>query len=181
MEIKAGDVLYTEEDYYKLPDGKRAELINGVFYDMAAPSLVHQRILANLTIDIGRYIRSRGGDCEVFPAPFAVKLMGDDKTIVEPDISVICDKDKLTDKGCEGAPDWIIEILSPSNYIHEIKFKLDLYMNAGVREYWMINPEDSTVMVYRKLDDDYLCHRYTFEDNIRVGIYEGLELKVRAE
>ena len=105
---------YTIEDIYALPEGQRAELIDGQIYMMVTPSMVHQRIVMRLSATIWDYIRSHNGDCEVFPAPFAVFLNADDKTYVEPDISVICDNNKLNDKGCNGAPDWIIEIVSPS-------------------------------------------------------------------
>lgn len=98
---------YTEEDYYNLPENVRAELIEGQFYDMASPSRVHQKVLGELYTEIHAYIKSKGGSCEAYPAPFAVKLFDDGRTIVEPDISVIYDKSRLTEKGCSGAPDWI--------------------------------------------------------------------------
>lgn len=105
---------YTEDDYYALPLDVRAELIDGqLIYNQAAPSYKHQKILMSLSKTIANYIDTKDGSCEVLPAPFAVKLFKDRKTIVEPDISVICDRDKLTDQGCTGAPDWIIEIVSP--------------------------------------------------------------------
>ncbi len=112
-------VTYTEKDYYNLPENVRAELINGQFYYMSAPSRLHQQILGFLFNQIANYIRTNKGSCEVYPAPFAVKLFNDNKTIVEPDISVICDPKKLTDRGCSGAPDWIIEIISPSTASHD--------------------------------------------------------------
>ena len=108
--------LYTVDDIYKLPDGKRAELIDGQIYDMTLPRRKHQRVLSFLHLEIGSYIKSKGGSCEVYPAPFAVFLNNDQYTYVEPDISVICDKDKLDEYGCNGAPDWIIEIISPSTF-----------------------------------------------------------------
>ena len=108
--------IYTEEDYYNLPENVRAELIDGQIYYMAAPTRVHQEILSYLHLEIGNYLRSRKGPCKVYPAPFAVKLFSeDDRNVVEPDISVICNPNKLTDRGCTGAPDWIVEITSPSN------------------------------------------------------------------
>lgn len=106
--------IYTSEDYWNLPEGQRAELIDGKLYDMAPPSYIHQKLIMELSATIRDYIRAHKGDCEVLPAPFAVNLTGNDKTWVEPDISVICDKNKLSDRGCEGAPDWIIEVVSPS-------------------------------------------------------------------
>ena len=107
----AQTTLYTEEDYHNLPENVRAELIDGQFYAMSAPSRIHQEILGTLYRIIANHIVSKKGPCKVYPAPFAVKLSEDVKTVVEPDISVICDRDKLTDRGCTGAPDWIIGIL----------------------------------------------------------------------
>ena len=108
--------IYTEEDYYNLPENVRAELIDGQIYYMSAPSRIHQRILMFLSNTIFNYLNSKKGPCEVYPAPFAVRLFSeDDKNMVEPDISVICDPHKLNEKGCTGAPDWIIEIVSSSS------------------------------------------------------------------
>lgn len=103
----AKPTIFTEDDYYNLPGNMRAELIDGQFYNMSAPSRIHQEILSALHILIGNYIHSKNDSCKIYPAPFAVKLFDDNKTIVEPDISVICDPNKLTDRGCTGAPDWI--------------------------------------------------------------------------
>ena len=111
----AQEKSYTIDDIYNLPEGSRAELIDGQIYYMAPPSTKHQRILSFLHLEIGNYIRARNGECEVFPAPFAVFLFADDSKYLEPDISVVCDKNKLNDHGCNGAPDWVIEIVSPSS------------------------------------------------------------------
>lgn len=165
---------YTENDYYNLPENVRAELIHGQFYNMAAPSRIHQKILSELHITIGQYIRTRHGSCEVYPAPFAVKLFQDDKTIVEPDISVICDPDKLTSRGCNGAPDWIIEIISPGNPGHDYIYKLHLYADAGVREYWIVNPLKEKVIVYKLEESHFSMDTYTFQDSIKVSIYDDL-------
>ena len=107
--------LYTIDDIYALPDGDRAELIDGQLYSMAPPSRRHQDILSFLHLVIGNYIAQNNGGCKVYPAPFAVFLSADNSKYLEPDISVICDKDKLDERGCNGAPDWIIEIVSPSS------------------------------------------------------------------
>lgn len=106
--------IYTIDDIYALPEGHRAELIDGRIYMMAPPNTIHQTLVSEITITIENYIRSKGGNCKIFPAPFAVFLNKDDQNYVEPDVSVICAKDKLNEKGCNGAPDWIIEIHSPS-------------------------------------------------------------------
>lgn len=105
--------LYTIGDIYSLPEGERAELIDGQIYDMAPPSRHHQEISMELSTAIQSYIRSKKGNCRVYAAPFAVQLDEDSHTYVEPDISVICDPNKLDERGCKGAPDWIIEIVSP--------------------------------------------------------------------
>ena len=166
--------LYTEADYYNIPEDVRAELIDGQIYYQAAPSRIHQEILMELSATIRDYIKSKNGSCKVYPAPFAVKLQKNRKTIVEPDISVICDRDKLTDKGCTGAPDWIIEIISPSNPSHDYITKLNLYSDAGVREYWIINPINQSIYVYHLETTQFETTAYTFEDTIKVNIYEDL-------
>lgn len=167
--------LYTVEDLYKLPDGQRAELIDGVIYDMAPPSYKHQKILGQLYKTIANYIDNHDGTCEALPAPFAVFLNEDNKTCVEPDISVICDKNKLSDRGCEGAPDWVIEIVSPSSQRMDYLIKLRKYSTAGVREYWVINPMIQTVQVYSFEGEENSC-QYTFDETIQAGIYSDLEI-----
>lgn len=167
--------IYTEEDYYNLPENVRAELIDGQLYYMAAPSRVHQEILGFLFNTIFNYINSQKGPCKVYPAPFAVKLFEDDnKTVVEPDISVICDPDKLTDQGCTGAPDWIIEIVSPSNSSHDYIRKLNLYADAGVKEYWIVDPLSKKIFVYHLEQENFKAGSYTLQDKIKVDIYDGL-------
>ncbi len=166
--------IYTEDDYYHLPENIRAELIEGQFYNMSAPSRVHQKILMELSGTIREYIRAENGSCEVYPAPFAVKLFDDDKTIVEPDISVICDSNKFTDRGCTGAPDWITEIISPSTSSHDYVRKLHLYAEAGVREYWIVNPMKRHILVYFFEQNHLEVEVYTFQDEIKVNIYDDL-------
>lgn len=168
---------YTIDYIYSLPEGKRAELIDGVVYDMAPPNTLHQRLVMNLSAEIRNYIKKKQGLCEVFPSPFAVFLNSDDKNYVEPDISVICDKDKLDDKGCNGAPDWIIEVASSSTKRIDYGIKLFKYRTAGVREYWIVNPLTNTVNVY-DLDNEKLSDQYTFEDDINVCIYDDLIINI---
>lgn len=126
---------YTTDDIYALPDGKRAELIDGQIYDMTPPDFKHQKIVMELSAAIQEHIKSNHGNCEVLPAPFAVYLNADNRNYVEPDISVICDKSKLDEKGCQGAPDWIIEVVSPSTQQTDYGIKLFKYRTVGVREY----------------------------------------------
>ena len=169
--------IYTEEDYYNLPENVRAELIDGQIYHMAAPSRLHQKILNAVNNTIFNYIRSKGGPCEVYPAPFAVKLFSDDdRNVVEPDSSVICGPNKLTDRGCTGAPDWIIEIISPGNPGHYFIYKLNLYARAGVREYWIVDPRCETVFVYYLEQEALSVIAYTFQDKIPVNIYTDLTI-----
>ena len=139
---------YTIYDIYSLPEGERAELIDGMIYNMAPPNRIHQEIISQLTKVIGQYIDNNKGQCKIYPAPFAVFLNDDDRNYVEPDISVICDKNKLDDKGCNGAPDWVIEVVSPSTKRVDYGIKLFKYRIAGVREYWIVDPIKEKVFVY---------------------------------
>lgn len=166
--------LYTTEDIYELSDGVRAELIDGQIYYMAPPNRRHQRIVLSLSRKIADYIEKNNGSCEVDIAPFAVFLNADDMNYVEPDISVICDPDKLNDKGCTGAPDWIIEIVSPSSKKMDYFIKLFKYRTAGVREYWIVDPEKNRVTVYNFHADT--GEEYTFSDTVPSGIYEELSI-----
>lgn len=169
--------FYTVDDIYALPDGERAELIDGKLYNMAPPVRIHQKLISELTQSIGQYIRNKHGECEIYPAPFAVFLNKDDRNYVEPDISVICDKSKLTDKGCNGAPDFIIEIISPSTQQMDYGIKLFKYRTAGVREYWIINPVTRTVNVYDFEKETGTC-QYSFDNEISVCIYTDLSIRI---
>ena len=172
MPALAQEKLYTIDDIYALPDGERAELIDGQIYMMAPPSRKHQTIARELFSSIHSYMKSKGGSCEPFFAPFAVFLNKDDTNYVEPDISVICDKSKLTDKGCSGAPDWIIEIVSPGSRRMDYFTKLFKYRTAGVREYWIVDPDRDRITVYDfELED---TRDYTFSNTIKAGIYDDL-------
>ena len=165
---------YTTDDIYSLPDGKRAELIDGVLYDMAPPSFRHQSLISDLTTEINLYIRSKNGSCKVLPAPFAVFLNKDNKNYVEPDISVICDTKKIDEHGCNGAPDWVIEIVSPSSRRMDYGIKLFKYRTAGVFEYWIVDPAKDRIMVYNFETED--ASEYTFSDSVKVNLYEDFEI-----
>ena len=156
------------------PENVHAELIDGRFYDIAPPSRIHQEILGFLFNQITNYITARNGQCKVYPAPFTVELFRDKKTIVEPDISVVCDCCKLTEKGCCGAPDWIIEIISPGNPSHDYVRKLNLYADAGVREYWIVDPMGKEISVYFFEKSSFRALSYTFHDKIRSRISDDL-------
>lgn len=166
----AEERAYTIKDIYKLPEGERAELINGKIYYMAPPNRIHQAILSELHITIGDYLRSKKGSCRIYPAPFAVFLNSDDKTYVEPDISIICDKDKLNEKGCKGAPDWIIEIVSPGSRQMDYYTKLFKYRTAGVREYWIVDFEKNRILIYNF--ERETTSEHTFSECAQAGIYE---------
>ncbi len=171
---------FTIEDIYDLPEGERAELINGRIYMMAHPSTRHQRLIQFFVVTIGKYIESHKGDCEIIPAPFAVFLQEDSgsEIYVEPDISVICDPKKVDDKGCHGAPDWIIEIVSPSSRQMDYSRKQLLYLDAGVREYWAVDPARETILIYRQ-SDDWVPTFTKFDEKIKPEIYNDLEIIVK--
>ena len=166
---------YTIEDIYALPDGERAELIDGHIYYMAPPSYKHQKLVMELSAIIRNYIKQHKGTCEVLPAPFAVYLDEISNTYVEPDISVICDSNKLDDRGCKGAPDWIIEIVSPASRKMDYLLKLFKYRSAGVREYWIVDTAKDRITVYN-FEHDYSIEEYSFSDTVKAGIYEDLSI-----
>ena len=171
---------YTSKDYWALPEGTRAELIGGQLYNMAPPSRIHQEITFQLARKLADYIDSKQGNCKVYPAPFAVNLDADDKNWVEPDISVICDPDKLTDRGCSGAPDFIVEVVSPSSRRMDYLNKTGLYLNSGVREYWIIDPLKKYTTVYLNEQDpaEFAPIIFPFESSIKVGIFSDLSINI---
>lgn len=168
---------YTIDDIYALPDGQRAELIDGRKFDIAMPDLTHQKTLGFLCNEIYGYIRSNDGKCQVLPAPFAVFLNKDKTNYVEPDISVICDEEKLDEKGCHGAPDWVIEIVSPSSRRMDYYIKLFKYRSAGVREYWIVDPIKQRVTVHHFEKED--GEEYAYGEEVPAGIFEGFSVKVQ--
>ncbi len=168
---------FTSEDYWNLPEGERAELIDGRFYNMAPPSRIHQKISGQIYKIVSNYIDAHHGSCEVYAAPFAVNLDADDKNWVEPDISVICDPNKLTDRGCTGAPDLIFEIVSPASRKMDYSLKNTIYSEAGVREYWIVDPAKERVTVYH-YEEDVAPVIYSFSQEISVGIYLGLTIRI---
>jgi Uma2 family endonuclease len=184
MDNVAKNKLYTYADYMSYSEGERIELIDGQIYAISkAPSRAHQEVIMFISNAIYNYINSNKGPCKVYPAPFDVFLFDNEtlescRNIVQPDISVICDKNKLTDKGCVGAPDLIIEIVSPYNPNSDYIRKLNLYDHFKVREYWIVNPTNNSILVY-KLDENLQYSApdtYNMKDKIKVGIYETLEI-----
>ncbi|MCI9568514.1 MAG: Uma2 family endonuclease [Lachnospiraceae bacterium] len=173
--VSGHEKLYTLNDIYSLPEGSRAELIDGHIYNMTPPTRTHQRIAGELFATIREYINLSNGTCEVNIAPFAVFLCADDSKYLEPDISVICDKDKLDEHGCHGAPDWIIEIVSSGSRVMDYYTKLSLYREAGVREYWIVDPIKQIILVY-DMEHDAAPAIYSLNDTIKVNIYDDLEI-----
>lgn len=178
MDAIRGDI-YTIDDILALPDGQRAELIDGQIYDMATPGTRHQMLLVDLSYQIKDYIEKNHGECYVLPAPFAVFLNRDEKNYFEPDISIICDKNKITNQGCDGAPDWVIEIVSPSSRSRDYLTKLFKYRSAGVREYWIVDPEERMTTVYAF--EQGIVEHYSFEKDVPVGIWNGCSIKIESE
>ena len=163
---------YTLEDYLATPDERRVELIDGVIYDMSSPLGHHQIIAGQIYFHLVSYISGKGGPCIPFIAPIDVQLDCDDKTIVQPDILILCDRSKYTPQRIVGAPDFVVEVLSKSTREKDMFLKLNKYRSAGVREYWMVDPDKKTVIAYHFENDDDLSV-YTFRDKVPVGIYGG--------
>ena len=172
-EKKKKDGEYTLDDYYALPDERRVELIDGVFYDMSAPAVIHQKILGELHILFRECMDAHEGECEVYLSPCDVRLDCDNKTMVQPDLLVICGPYDLGAKRFEGAPDLVLEILSPSTRSKDMLLKLYKYQNAGVKEYWIVDPDRETVMVYDFRDDNFYPEKYDFDSVIPIHISDG--------
>ncbi|MDD6816261.1 MAG: Uma2 family endonuclease [Firmicutes bacterium] len=164
---------YTLEDYYALTGNRRAELIDGVLYDMAAPSVVHQALVLELSTALKNHIQKKGGGCFTGVAPLDVHLnRNDEKNILEPDVIVVCDREKITLQRIEGAPDLVMEILSSSTRKRDLGMKYAKYLEAGVREYWIVDPENRRVVVY-VMETEALPRVYTFDEQIPVFIFHG--------
>ena len=176
--------VYTYKDYLCYDEGERIEIIEGKIINMSpAPSRIHQEIITEILGELRNYIKSNNGSCKVYAAPFDVILKNDDeevlnsKNIVQPDISVICDKNKLTDKGCAGSPDMIVEVVSAFNPRNNYIKKLNLYEQFKVKEYWIVNPIKRNIFVYTLIDDGYDAPTsYTFNDKVKINIYDNLEI-----
>ena len=164
---------YTLDDYYALPDERRVELIDGVFYDMSAPAVIHQKILGELFVLFRECADAHEGECEVFVAPCDVRLDCDNKTMVQPDIFLICHPYDLGAKALDGAPDLTLEILSPATRAKDMLLKLHKYQNAGVKEYWIVDPDHDTVLVYDLRSDDFYPEKYDFDSVIPIHISDG--------
>lgn len=162
---------YTLEDYYRIPEERRVELIDGVIYDMASPTSFHQLIAGLIYTKLLTHVLEKKGECLPMISPIDVQLDRDDRTMVQPDVVIVCDRDKIIDRCIYGAPDFVIEVLSRSSSKRDSVIKLNKYMAAGVREYWLIDPDRQKVLVYRFQKDDYPVI-YGFDARIPVGIWE---------
>ncbi|MCI5224505.1 MAG: Uma2 family endonuclease [Candidatus Electrothrix sp. AR4] len=177
---------YTYADYLSWDDQGRWELISGEVFDMSpAPSRIHQEVSIRISSSLYDFFKDK--DCSVYAAPFDVRLPEEEgaedyavTTVVQPDISVICDREKLDERGCVGAPDLVVEILSPSTAAKDLKVKRALYEKHGVMEYWLFHPTDHTVMVYRSDKDDRYgkAEIYDWEDRLNSPLFEGLEIQL---
>jgi Uma2 family endonuclease len=182
MAIPSENQKYSYADYLTWDEGERLELIDGEIFNIApAPSRRHQQVLRELSTAFSVFLREK--ECEVFFAPFDVRLLEDNKqdddinNVVQPDLSIVCDKEKLDDKGCKGAPDMIIEVLSPSSVKLDRWKKYQLYKKAGVNEYWLVEPVNNSVEIHHLIDDQYKFQGvFTKDDTISVNIFPGFKL-----
>lgn len=180
MALPAEKINYTFADVLSWDEDERIEIISGKVFMMATPSRIHQKITGELFRQLANFLE--GKQCEVYAAPFGVRLFEQDgdseenvDTVVEPDISVVCDRSKLDKRGCKGAPDMIVEVLSPSSLRHDRLVKLNLYQQAGIREYWIIDPENRAVQVFLQDGSGSLriCEEYGSRDVAKVNVLDG--------
>ena len=171
---------YTLEDYLALPDDQRVELIDGVFYDMTSPSMPHQLIGGDIYSVLKGYIKGHKGDCVIFAAPADVQIDKDNRTIVQPDVMIVCDRSKIRYARIFGAPDFIVEVLSPSTRSKDILIKSAKYKSAGVKEYWMVDLKAKSVtkMLFgapdkEEPDGDIRIETFPFEKPVPVSLFDG--------
>ncbi|KAF0219030.1 MAG: hypothetical protein FD174_2419 [Geobacteraceae bacterium] len=178
---------YVYRDYLGWDDGERWELIDGAPHNMTpAPSRRHQEMSGELFRQFANYLSEK--PCRVYAAPFDVRIPAGEEaddditTVVQPDISIVCDRSKLDDLGCRGAPDLIVEILSPATAKKDMKYKFNRYERAGVREYWLVDPMANTVMVFTLTADGRYGRPeiYAEEEQVRVGIFEDMTVELRS-
>jgi Uma2 family endonuclease len=173
---------YTYSDYLLWQFSERVELIKGYIRQMSpAPSRNHQQLTVNITIKLDHYFHNK--PCRYYPAPFDVRLPikseKKDTTVVQPDFCVICDEKKLDEKGCNGAPDLIVEIISPNNSKHDIHTKFNLYLEAGVKEYWLIEPADRMILIYSLKNGEYIGQKPLVEgENIKSPLFPELNIAI---
>ena len=178
-------ITYTYADYLKWQFEERLELFRGKIFKLSAPNTKHQVLLGNTLVLIAAFLKKRS--CKVFMAPFDVRLpiknrKKDDEvtTVVQPDLCIVCDESKIDSRGCCGAPDLVVEILSPGNSKKEIRLKHELYEEAGVKEYWIVNPEEENIVVF-VLDEEGKfsgLKMYAGDDNIQSFAVPGLNINL---
>lgn len=185
MALPAEKTRYTFADVLSWDEDERIEIIDGEAFMMATPSIIHQEISGELFRQLANFLE--GKQCRVYPAPFGVRLFARDgdgpedvDTLVEPDISVVCDRSKLDQHGCKGAPEMVIEILSPSTLRHDRLVKLNLYDQAGVLEYWIVDPQNRAVQVFRRDGGAALriCEEYGHTQVAKVSVLDGCFLEL---
>ncbi len=175
---------YSYADYLTWDENERWEIIDGIPLMQAAPSRIHQEILMEISKQFAVYLT--GKPCKVYPSPFAVRLDielndNDVKNVVEPDITIVCDKNKLDDRGCKGAPDMIIEIVSPSTSKNDKLVKFNKYEKAGVKTYWLVEPEPKLVSVFTLTNGKYgRPEIYNDDDKTKVTIFSDLEIDLKS-
>ena len=162
----------TIEDYFDLPDDERVELIDGVIYDMGSPTVKHQTIIAEIHAKLREHIRKNRGECVALFSPLDVQVDCSDYTVVQPDVMVVCDRSKLINGRVWGAPDLVIEVLSPSTRRKDMFLKGNKYFEAGVREYWIVDPKNEKIIV-NIFEEDAITYFYNFDDKIPVSIWNG--------
>ena len=172
--------LYTLDDYYRLPNDIRAELIDGRLFYMQSPTSAHQNMVGELYFATRLVTKEKKGTCQPFMAPLDVQLDCDDKTMIQPDFMIVCDREKIWEDRIYGAPDFVVEVLSPSTRKRDTDVKLLKYRNAGVREYWIVDLEKERIICYFFEEEGLIPNIYTFQNEVPVRIYDG-ELKIRLE
>ena len=181
LPLRKKDERYTYADYLTWDDGERWEIIEGVPCLMSpAPTRDHQGVIGELHLQLANFLK--GKPCKVYVAPFDVRLFpaddDSDDTVVQPDIVVVCGRSKLKRAGCVGAPDMVIEVLSPGTARHDRLVKFQLYKKAGIREYWIVDPDTKTVSVYLLKDGEYLIRAYGDADIAPVHVLDGLSINL---
>ena len=173
-----GYFTYADYKKWELAEGERYEILDGEVFAMAAPDPYHQTILMELAAQIAVYLR--GKSCKVYPAPYDVRPFyaedESDTTVVQPDITVVCDEKKRGKTGCLGAPDFVVEVLSPSNSAIEMQRKFDIYRESGVREYWVLNPKYKTLSVYIFSNETIVSRAYGENDRVKTHTFPDLEI-----
>lgn len=187
MSLPKEDRIYTYADYLSWPEDERVEIIGGTPFLQAASSRIHQKVLSELHRQVANFLL--GKKCEVYPAPFHVVLdleseyekVVDRKHVLEPDIAIICDKEKLDDRGCKGSPDMIVEIVSPSTARKDKIEKFNIYEQAGVKEYWIVEPDEKILSIFTLQDNKRFGRPDLFseDDQVKVSIFDDLMIDLK--